>query len=80
MLQYTADGCGFKVCRAAIFECAVCGHEVLQCNVGGNIEEPAKCPNTTCGKTWTMILMHNSSEYNDKQLIKMQVGNMSGAA
>lgn len=45
--------------------------------MGGNIEEPAKCPNTTCGKTWTMILMHNSSEYNDKQLIKMQVGYMA---
>ena len=42
-------------------------------NVGGNIEEPAKCPESSCGQTWTMQLMHNYSEYNDKQLIKMQV-------
>lgn len=59
--------------RAAIFQCAACGHEVLKYNVGGAIEEPAKCPEASCGKTWTMQLMHNYSDYNDKQLVKMQV-------
>ena len=39
----------------------------------GAIEEPGKCPNAMCGKTMTMQLMHNLSEYNNKQLIKMQV-------
>ena len=61
------------LCRTAVFQCGVCGHEVSKPNDGGNIEEPPKCPSTDCGKSWTMHLIHNYSEYNDKQLIKMQV-------
>ena len=41
--------------------------------MAGAVEEPGKCSNTTCSKTMTMQLMHNFSEYNNKQLIKMQV-------
>ena len=39
----------------------------------GTIEDPGKCPNGSCGKAWTMQLMHNYSDYNNKQLVKMQV-------
>jgi len=46
---------------------------VLNYLQAGAIEEPGKCPNAMCGKTMTMQLMHNFSEYNNKQLIKMQV-------
>jgi len=46
---------------------------VLNYLQAGAIEEPGKCPNAMCGKTMTMQLMHNLSEYNNKQLIKMQV-------
>ena len=42
---------------------------------GGTIEEPTKCTNPTCGKAWTMQLMHNWGEYSNKQLTKMQVRN-----
>ena len=41
--------------------------------MGGAIEEPCKCLEVTCGKTMTMQLMHNLSEFSNKQLIKMQV-------
>lgn len=41
--------------------------------MAGKVEEPGRCPSGTCGKTFTMQLMHNYSEYNNKQLIKMQV-------
>ncbi|KAL3152230.1 hypothetical protein ABBQ32_001312 [Trebouxia sp. C0010 RCD-2024] len=40
--------------------------------MGGTIEDPSKCPRATCGKPFTMQLMHNYGEYNNKQLIKMQ--------
>ena len=59
-------------CRSAIFKCAACGEEALRYNMGGTIEDPTKCPRATCGKPFTMQLMHNYGEYNNKQLIKMQ--------
>lgn len=60
-------------CRSAIFKCAACGEETLRYNISGTIEDPTKCPRGTCGKPYTMQLMHNFGEYNNKQLIKMQV-------
>ena len=40
-------------------------------NDRGNIQEPQQCP--SCGKKFTMRLMHNWSTFQDKQIVKMQV-------
>ncbi|DBA99001.1 TPA: hypothetical protein ACH3X1_014276 [Trebouxia sp. C0004] len=58
--------------RIGLFRCAACGKEVQSYMMGGVLEEPCKCPEATCGKSMTMQLMHNLSEYSDKQLIKVQ--------
>ena len=40
----------------------------------GIIEEPTVCPDAGCGAKHLMKLLHNRSEFSNKQLIKMQVG------
>ena len=39
----------------------------------GIIEEPTVCPDPGCGAKHLMKLLHNRSEFSNKQLIKMQV-------
>lgn len=56
----------------ALFACEVCQAEDLKPSDRGRIDEPTKC--TACGSTMTMKLLHNRSYFNNKQLIKMQVG------
>lgn len=38
----------------------------------GRIEEPARCPREVCGGVGTMTLVHNRSEFADRQIIRLQ--------
>ncbi len=63
-----------RCCRCGLFKCESCGAETVAWNVEGIIEEPTVCPDAGCGAKHLMKLLHNRSEFSNKQLIKMQVG------
>ncbi|WBW75186.1 MCM complex subunit Mcm4/Cdc21 [Schizosaccharomyces osmophilus] len=58
--------------KQAFFRCSVCGHSVTVEIDRGRIAEPVKCPREICGATNSMQLIHNRSEFADKQVIKLQ--------
>lgn len=58
--------------KQAFFRCSVCGHCVTVEIDRGRIAEPIKCPREVCGATNAMQLIHNRSEFADKQVIKLQ--------
>eukprot|EP00891_Asterochloris_glomerata_P005527 jgi/Astpho2/5527/fgenesh1_pm.00079_%23_8_t len=58
--------------RCGLFKCESCGAEAVAWNVEGIIEEPTVCPDAGCGAKHLMKLLHNRSEFSNKQLIKMQ--------
>lgn len=59
--------------KIAYFECRKCNANTQVVVEGGNVAEPTKCPdNTNCKGNFTMQLIHNRSQFADKQLIKLQ--------
>ncbi|EEB09036.1 MCM complex subunit Cdc21 [Schizosaccharomyces japonicus yFS275] len=58
--------------KQAFFRCSVCHHTVTVDIDRGRIAEPTKCPREICGSTNSMQLIHNRSEFADKQIIKLQ--------
>ena len=58
--------------KTAFFTCSVCNHSVTVEIDKGRIMEPTKCPRRACEQRETMVLVHNRSEFSDKQLVKLQ--------
>lgn len=58
--------------RAAYFQCSICNQSQEVVIEEGEITEPTKCPNANCSGKGCMELIHNRSEFSDKQLVKLQ--------
>lgn len=58
--------------RAAFFECSICHQSQEVMIEEGAITEPTRCPNQNCNGKGCMELIHNRSEFSDKQLVKLQ--------
>ncbi|WWC92525.1 uncharacterized protein L201_007484 [Kwoniella dendrophila CBS 6074] len=56
----------------AFFRCMVCQHTVQADIDRGKINEPERCPRDVCGLKGTMSLIHNRSEFTDKQVVRLQ--------
>ena len=61
-----------KAISAAFFRCMVCQHTVQEEIDRGRINEPNKCPREQCKAQGTMSLIHNRSEFADKQVVRLQ--------
>lgn len=57
---------------AAFFRCHVCGHTVTVEIDRGKIAEPTECPREVCKTPNSMQIVHNRSDFSDKQVIKLQ--------
>jgi DNA replication licensing factor MCM4 len=56
----------------AFFRCLVCQH-TMQVEIDrGRINEPERCPRDVCNSQGTMSLIHNRSDFTDKQVIRLQ--------
>ncbi|WEL38097.1 minichromosome maintenance P-loop domain-containing protein [Encephalitozoon hellem] len=53
----------------AFFKCSKCRHECFVESIRNVIEEPSKCE---CGGKYTQQLVHNASEFEDKQIARIQ--------
>ncbi|OLL24127.1 DNA replication licensing factor mcm4 [Neolecta irregularis DAH-3] len=58
--------------RTAFFKCATCHHTIHVDIDKGRIAEPTQCPREVCRTKNSMQLVHNRSEFADKQVIKLQ--------
>lgn len=58
--------------KEAMFKCAVCNHVVVVPIDRGVILEPTKCDRPACGQKNSMILIHNRSDFADKQIVRLQ--------
>ncbi|TQS39028.1 hypothetical protein Golomagni_00453 [Golovinomyces magnicellulatus] len=58
--------------KDAFFRCQVCNHTVKVDIDRGRIAEPTKCPRAICDSPNSMQIVHNRSEFMDKQVIKLQ--------
>ncbi|KAI6250093.1 DNA replication licensing factor mcm4 [Erysiphe necator] len=58
--------------KDAFFRCQVCNHTVKVDIDRGRILEPTKCPRPICDSPNSMQIIHNRSEFMDKQVIKLQ--------
>ena len=56
--------------REAFFKCHVCSFTTTVEIDRGRIQEPTLC--THCNTTHTFTLIHNRSQFSDKQMIKLQ--------
>lgn len=56
----------------AFFRCLVCQHTVQAEIDRGRISEPDRCPRDVCNSKGTMSLVHNRSEFTDKQVVRLQ--------
>jgi DNA replication licensing factor MCM4 len=56
----------------AFFRCLVCQHTVQAEIDRGRIAEPDRCPRDVCNSKGTMSLIHNRSEFTDKQVVRLQ--------
>ncbi|KAI5839163.1 MCM2/3/5 family-domain-containing protein [Morchella snyderi] len=56
----------------AFFRCHVCGHTVTVEIDRGKIAEPTECPREVCKTPNSMQIVHNRSDFSDKQVIKLQ--------
>ncbi|WVF67840.1 hypothetical protein IAT40_002601 [Kwoniella sp. CBS 6097] len=56
----------------AFFRCMVCQHTVQADIDRGKINEPEQCPRDLCGQRGTMSLVHNRSDFTDKQVVRLQ--------
>jgi DNA replication licensing factor MCM4 len=58
--------------KTAFFRCLNCSHTVQVEIDRGRIEEPGRCPRDVCNGVGTMSLVHNRSEFADRQIIRLQ--------
>ncbi|KAJ9096344.1 hypothetical protein QFC21_005164 [Naganishia friedmannii] len=58
--------------KLAFFRCLVCQHTVQEEIDRGRINEPQRCPREECNASGTMTLIHNRSEFADKQVVRLQ--------
>ncbi|KAA1471935.1 MCM-domain-containing protein [Dentipellis sp. KUC8613] len=58
--------------KVAFFRCLTCNHTVQVEIDRGKIDEPARCPRDVCATPGTMSLVHNRSEFADRQVIRLQ--------
>lgn len=58
--------------KQAFFRCDVCHHTVTVEIDRGRISEPTRCPREVCSSDNSMQIVHNRSEFADKQIIKLQ--------
>ena len=56
----------------AFFRCLVCQHTVQAEIDRGRISEPDRCPRDVCNSKGTMSLVHNRSDFTDKQVVRLQ--------
>ncbi|ORY28001.1 MCM2/3/5 family-domain-containing protein [Naematelia encephala] len=56
----------------AFFRCLVCQHTVQAEIDRGRISEPERCPRDVCNSKGTMSLIHNRSDFTDKQVVRLQ--------
>ena len=70
--QLVAMDAFLPACRSAHFQCQRCGAAQHAVHEGGRVEEPEVCRN--CQAKWSCTLIHNLSDFTNKQMVKMQVG------
>ncbi|KAI9891897.1 MAG: hypothetical protein M1814_002282 [Vezdaea aestivalis] len=58
--------------KEAFFRCQVCNHTVKVDIDRGRIAEPTQCPREVCQSKESMQIVHNRSNFSDKQVIKLQ--------
>ncbi|RKP40286.1 MCM2/3/5 family-domain-containing protein [Dimargaris cristalligena] len=58
--------------KQAFFRCSNCDFAVLVSIDRGRIAEPTKCPRDVCNSNGTMQLIHNRSQFADKQVCRLQ--------
>ena len=58
--------------KTAFFRCLGCSHTLQVDNDRGKIVEPDRCPRDVCGLQGSMSLIHNRSEFADRQVIRLQ--------
>ncbi|KAG8889220.1 hypothetical protein FRB98_005413 [Tulasnella sp. 332] len=58
--------------KVGFFRCLTCSHTVQVEIDRGRIAEPDRCPRDVCGSVGTMSLIHNRSEFADRQIIRLQ--------
>jgi len=58
--------------KKAFFRCDACAHTVVVEIDRGQIAEPVKCPREVCNLTGSMSLIHNRSEFADRQSVRLQ--------
>lgn len=58
--------------KGAFFRCLNCSHTHTVGIDRGRIAEPDKCPREVCGAVGAMTLVHNRSEFADRQVIRLQ--------
>ncbi|TGZ76967.1 DNA replication licensing factor mcm4 [Ascodesmis nigricans] len=56
----------------AFFRCHACGHHTTVEIDRGKIAEPIVCPREVCKTVNSMQIVHNRSDFSDKQVIKLQ--------
>ena len=69
-LEVTFNRWHFVFCSTAFFQCYVCHASVAVEIDRGRISEPTLCRN--CNTNHSMVLIHNRSQYTDKQITKLQ--------
>ncbi|KAJ1980805.1 MCM DNA helicase complex subunit [Dimargaris verticillata] len=58
--------------KQAFFRCSNCDFALLAAIDRGRISEPTKCPREMCHSNGTMQLVHNRSQFADKQVCRLQ--------
>ncbi|KAK6544129.1 DNA replication licensing factor, mcm4 component [Orbilia ellipsospora] len=58
--------------KTAFFRCDVCNQDIKVEIERGKIIEPTRCPRELCNTPNSMQLVHNRSEFADKQILKLQ--------
>ncbi|KAG0141342.1 hypothetical protein CROQUDRAFT_663969 [Cronartium quercuum f. sp. fusiforme G11] len=58
--------------KKAFFRCLSCGHATTAEIDRGKISEPTQCPRDVCGQLGGMSLIHNRSEFADRQVVRLQ--------
>ncbi|KAJ3753772.1 cell division control protein 54 [Lentinula raphanica] len=58
--------------KVAFFRCLTCSHTIQVEISRGRIVEPSRCPRDVCASVGTMSLIHNRSDFADRQGVRVQ--------
>lgn len=58
--------------ESAFFRCSVCQHTLVSDIDRGRIQEPNRCPREACNTLGSMVLIHNRSQFMNKQVVRLQ--------